>query len=57
VQDFVEKLKRTMEMDLDPARRVFDGLARVVWTPALDEAQAEDAETTKIVDADTGSCC
>ena len=42
------------ETDLDPARRFFDGLARVVGPPALDEGEPQDAEPAQVVDADAG---
>lgn len=38
VQDLVEELKCTMQVNLDPARGVFDRLAWIVGTPAFDEA-------------------
>lgn len=56
MQDLVEELERTVQMDLDPARRVLYRLARVVGAPSLDEAQAEDAEATQVVDSDPGGC-
>lgn len=45
-----------MQVDFHPARRVLDRLARVVGAPSLDEAQAEDAETTQIIDSNPGGC-
>jgi hypothetical protein len=57
VQDFVEKLKGTMQMNLDPTRCILDGLTWVIGTPAFDKAQSKYAETTEIIDADSGSCC
>jgi len=43
VQHFVQQLQGAMQVHLDPAGRFFDGLAWVVRSPALDEAQAQDA--------------
>ena len=41
--------------NLDPARCLFDVVTRVVRTPALDEAQTQDAEFAEVVDADARS--
>ena len=42
-------------MNLDPAWRLLDAdPLRVVLTPALDEAQPEDAESAEVVNADAG---
>lgn len=56
MQDLVKQLERAVQVDLHPARRVLDRLARVVGAPSLDEAQAEDAETTQVIDPDPGGC-
>lgn len=56
MQNFVKKLQRTMQMNLDPAWRVFDRLPRIVGAPALDETQPEDAQSTEIINTNS-SCC
>ena len=54
VEDLVKELEGTVEVDLDPARRLLDRLSVVVRAPPLDEAQPEDAEPAEVVDADAG---
>lgn len=43
-----------MQIDLDPARSLLDTLSAVVETPALDEAEPQDTESSEVVDADAG---
>lgn len=38
---------------LNPAGRLFDAVAGIVGTPALDEAHAQNAESAQVIDADT----
>jgi hypothetical protein len=56
VQDFVEELKGTMQMNFNPARGVFDRLAWVIGSPALDETQPKDAQSSKVINSDTSGC-
>lgn len=43
-----------MQVDFDPARRLFDALPRVIGAPTFDEAHPEDAQAAQVVDADPG---
>lgn len=54
VQHLVQQLQRPVQVHFNPARRLLDGLSRVVRAPALDEAEAEDAEPAQVVHADPG---
>lgn len=54
VQHLVEQLQRSVQVHLDPARCVLDRVARIVGTPALDEAQTQNAQAPQIVDANAG---
>lgn len=56
VQNLVEQLQSSMQMNFDPARCVLDGVARIIRTPALDKAQPENAKTSQIVDANASGC-
>lgn len=38
-----------MKLNFDPTWGLLDAVSRVVWSPALDEAEAQDTEATKIV--------
>lgn len=50
----IQQLQRAVQMHLDPTRRVFDALPRVVRPPPLHEAQPEDAQPPQIIHADPG---
>jgi len=43
-----------VQVDFDPAGRFLDGFSVVVWSPAFDKGQAEDALAAEVVDADSG---
>lgn len=43
-----------MEVNLDPAGRLFDALSGVIGTPAFDKTHAKDAKATEIIHTDTG---
>ena len=49
VEDVVQELECAVELDLHPAGRLLDALPAVVRSPALDKAEAEDAESPKVV--------
>lgn len=51
MQDLVQELKGTMEVDLNPARRLLDGGPRVVKAPTLDKAESQDAKSPQVVHA------
>ena len=55
MQHFIQKLQSTVQVDFHPAGSVLDALPRVVWPPALDEAQPQDTQPPEIIDTD--SCC
>lgn len=55
LQHLVEQLQRTVEVNFDPARRLFDCPTRVVGAPALDKRHSQDAQSTKIIDADAST--
>lgn len=55
VQHLVQQLQRTVQMHLHPAGGVLDALPRIVRTPALHEAQAQDAQPPEIIH--TNPCC
>lgn len=55
VQDFVQELQGSVQVDLDPAWRFLDALARVIGPPALDEAHPQDAQPAQVVNPDAGS--
>ena len=38
-------------VNLNPARRLLDRLSIVIWAPALDERDAQDAVSTKVIHA------
>ena len=46
-EDLIQNLKGSVELNLDPARSLLDGLPVVVRAPALDEGQPENAEPEK----------
>jgi pantothenate synthetase len=52
VEDFVEELESAVEVNLDPTRRLLDGLARVVRAPSFDEAEPQDAQSSEVVHSD-----
>lgn len=54
LKNLVEQLKGTMELDLDPARGVLDRWSRIIGPPALDKAQPDDAEPSKVISPDAG---
>lgn len=54
VQDLVQQLQSSVQVDLDPARRLLDALPGVVGPPALHEAHPQDAQPAKVVHADAG---
>lgn len=56
VQDLVQELQGSVQVDLDPAGGLLDALAGVVRPPALDEAHPEDAQPPEVVDADARRC-
>ena len=51
VEDVVQELQCPVQPNLHPAGRVLDALSVVVWAPALDKAEAENAESPKVVHA------
>ncbi len=55
VQHLVQQLQRPVQMHLHPAGGVLDALPGVVRTPALHEAQAQDAQPPEIIH--TNPCC
>ena len=56
LQHLVQQLQRPVQLNLDPARRLLDALARVVGPPSLDEAEPEDAEAAQVVHPDARCC-
>lgn len=56
VQNLVQQLQRSVQMDLDPAGGLLDALAGVVGSPALDKTHPEDAQPTEVVNADARRC-
>ena len=46
-EDLIQNLKGSVELNLDPAWSLLDGLPVVVRAPALDERQPENAEPEK----------
>lgn len=52
VEDLVQQLQGSVQVDLDPTRRLLDALPGVVGPPALHEAHPQDAQAPQVVDAD-----
>ena len=48
MQDLVGKLKCTVQLNFDPARRLLDRLTVVVWTPTLDERESGEGRDTRL---------
>ena len=42
-EKLVQELECSVEMDFNPARGFFDGLALVVWSPTLHKGQPDNA--------------
>lgn len=55
VQDFIQELQGTVQVDLNPAGRVLDALPGVVRPPALHKAQPQDAKAPEVIHANA-SC-
>merc|ERR1719489_168841 len=53
-EKLVKELQGSVQVDFDPAGRFLDGFSVVVWSPAFDKGQAEDALAAEVVDADSG---
>ena len=49
IEDIVEELECSVELYLHPAGRLLDALSAVVRSPALDEAEPEDAEPPEVI--------
>lgn len=49
VENFVQQLQGAVQVDLDPAGRLFDALPWVVRAPALHKAHAQDAQAPQVV--------
>lgn len=46
LEDFVKQLEWSVQLDLDPAGRLFDCRPRIVGSPALDEAELKNAQAS-----------
>lgn len=61
VQNFIQQLESTMQVDFDPTRSLLDTLPSVVRTPAFDKRQSKDAKSSQIIHTDSSctrqSCC
>lgn len=54
MEDLIQELQGSVQVDFNPAGSVLDALAGVVRAPALDEAEPEDAQAAEVVDANAG---
>ena len=51
VEDSVEPLERSVEMELDPTRSRRHSLPSILGTPAFDEAQSDSAHPRQLVNS------
>lgn len=54
LKNFVQQLKGTVELDLDPARGVLDGWTGIVGSPSLNKAQSNDTQSSQIICSNAG---
>lgn len=53
VEHLVQQLQGAVQVDLDPAGRLFNALPWVVRAPALHKAHAQDAQASQVVHTDS----
>ena len=49
VEDIVQELEGTVELDLYPTGGLLYALPPIVWTPPLDKTQPKNAESPKVI--------
>lgn len=55
LKDLIEELKGSVELDLDPTRRLFDRWPWIIRSPAFDKAQLNDTESSQVVHPNSSS--